>query len=411
MSDQVATIAIPPHVPPALVMDYPLSQGKTSFDNGFRTVIPAIHDDLPEIFYSPMAGPGMTPAWVVRRMEDLKRIYLDTEHFTSHGLAPFSMLVGETWSMVPLEIDPPLHGHYRAMMNALFLPKAVRKLEGKIRDYAVNYIGKFKDKGECEFMQEFAFEYPIVVILEVLGLPQEMVGQFLQWENGLLHEAEFEKIAVAARAVADYLRSVIAERRINPGDDIISYATTARVDGRLMSDDELLGLAYTLFAGGLDTVSTTLGNMFRCLADNPDLQQRLRDDPSLIPDAIEELLRLHSPSTTSRTCTKAVTIRGVAIMPGDRVMMSTSLGSMDPMEFDRPNEIVVGRRPKENHLAFGYGVHRCIGVHLARAELRIAFEEFLKTIPPFRIRPGAKIKTYLSNVIQIDNLPLIWKTS
>ena len=408
MSELMPAYAIPPHVPPNLVMDFPLAQGNSSYENGFVDIIPKIHAEYPEIFYARDALAGNTPAWVLRRAEDLRRVYLDTEHFSSHGLAPFALLLQQDWSMVPLEIDPPLHGHYRAMMNSLFLPKAILRLEEKIRDYARTYIARFKDKGSCEFMKEFAFEYPIVVVLELLGLPQSMVTQFLEWEHGLLHEPDIQKIAGATGSVARYLRGVIADRRINPGNDVLSFATTASVDGRAMIDDELLGFAFTLFAGGLDTVATTLGNMFRCLAENPSLQQRLRDEPGLIPDAIEELLRIHSPSTTNRTCIKPTTIKGISILPGDRVLMSTTLGSLDPIEFPQPNEVIIGRERKERHLGFGYGIHRCIGVHLARTELRIAFEELLDALPQFHIQPDAKILSYLANVIQIDNLPLAW---
>jgi cytochrome P450 len=406
MSELLAEAEIPEHVPQGLVMDYPFTQGQSTTSLAHDELVPELQARYPDIFYARGVYSGGGDSWMLMRAEDISRVFRDTEHFSVKGFSPFGALTGGGWHMIPQESDPPQHAAYRAMLNPIFSPRAIAQLKTKIRGYAVKYISRFQDRGECEFMEEFAFEYPITVILEFLGLPQDMLKQFLAWEHDLMRGSSIEAIAGSANAVLEYLRTIVAERRKSPGDDLLSYAMKAEVDGHSLSDIELLGFAFNLYAGGLDTVSTMLGHMFRYLAIHPDLQTRLREAPDLIPAAVEELLRLHAPTTTHRTCVKETTIRGVTIRPGDKIALVTAFGSRDAAKFDRPNELVLNRTAP--HLTFGAGNHRCVGMHLARMELTIAFEEFLSRIPHFHIREGATIVTQLPNVIQIDRLPLVW---
>jgi cytochrome P450 len=395
---------IPDHVPPSLVLPYPYVFGTTTERDPFNDLAAEIHRG-PPVFWAENAYPGGVSAWVVRRNEDMKAIYLDTDHFSNKDFAPFAKLIGETWSELPAETDPPMHGLYRVFVNPIFTPKALAKLNDRITQYAREYILAFRDKGACEFMGDFAFEFPIKVFLELMGLPLDLTKQFLKWEFALLHSDNIADIITATRSVVDYLRGEIEDRMVNPTDDLITYGVQAEIEGRKLTDDELVGFAFNLFIGGLDTVSTHMGLQFLHLARHQDHQATLRAHPEMVPDAVEEMMRGYAAVTTFRTCTKPITIQGVQFLPGDKVAMATTLAGRDPEAYDRPNEIILDR--KSQHVGFAYGPHLCVGLHLARREMRTAMQEFLANIPAFSLKPGAVIKHYVGMVQPVE-LPLVW---
>ncbi|MDB6061343.1 MAG: cytochrome [Verrucomicrobiaceae bacterium] len=397
---------IPAHVPRELIRDdYPFIMGMSTSENPFKTMVPALHKN-PDIIYSTNFYVGYQPAWIPRRLDDIQALYLDTEHFSTKGLSPFPILMGESWDLVPIETDPPQHTMYRTLLNPLFTPRKMQVLEDKVRFSARQFIDMFKDRGECEFMNEFAFRFPIVVFLDLMGLPYERLEQFMEWEFGLLHSMDIEGITRATQHVCAYLREMIETRRKKPVDDLISFGVTAKVDGRGLTDDELMGFCFNLFIGGLDTVSTNLSWQMRHLAEYSADQKRLRENPELIQPALEELYRRYAAVTTTRICTKQTQIRGVTIMPGDRVAMPTTLANTDPAAWENPFEVDFDRAPR--HLTFGYGIHRCIGAALARRESAIALEELLAALPEFRVQEGAEIVTELGPILQLKNLPLVW---
>jgi len=395
---------IPDHVPPSLVRPFPYVFGMTTPEDPFGDWAAAVHEG-PDIFYAPHAYPGGSPAWVVRRAEDLRKIYLDTDTFSSKDFSPFSKLAGDTWINTPVEIDPPEHAKYRAFINPLFTPKAMAKLDEKIRSYAAEYVESVREKGSCEFMEDFAFEFPIKVFLELMDFPLSNTKQFLEWEYGLLHEMDMWKIAEATRNVVGFLREQIEDRRKNPRDDIISYALGVEIDGRKLTEDELVGFSFNLFIGGLDTVSTNMGHQFLHLARNPQDQKLLKENPKLIPNAIDEMMRAYAAVTTFRTCTKETEFGGVKMMPGDKVMMSTTLAGRDPEEFPNPEQVSFDRKPRL--LSWGFGPHMCVGMHLAKREMRIAIEEFVNRIPEFSVKPDHQVEYHLG-MIQPVTLPLVW---
>jgi cytochrome P450 len=325
---------IPAHVPAELVRPFPYILGaKTKVPP--HSFIKAIHEG-PEVIWAERCFNGVRGAWVPRRAEDLQRIYHDNEHYTSRGFAPFADLVGDTWYFVPAELDPPKHSLMRAAINPLFTPKRMAALEDKIRGYAREAIATFRDRGSCEFMSEFAFEFPVKVFMEMMGLPQSGVKQFLAWEHGFIHEHDLEKVKDATRAVVAYLREQIEDRRGNPRDDFITFGVQAEVEGRKFDDNELVGFCVNLFLGGLDTVSSTMGMHFLHLAERPDHQAILRAKPEMTPDAIEEMMRAYATVATSRECIKEDKIGGVTVKPGDKVHMATFLASHDPAAYPNP---------------------------------------------------------------------------
>jgi cytochrome P450 len=333
--------ALPDHVPPDLVRPYPYILGHTTTAEP-HSFIAAIHEG-PEVFWAENSVSGYRGSWVPRRAEDLQKIYFDSEHYTVRGFAPFSKMVGDTWYLVPAEVDPPHHSVLRAMVNPVFSPRKMAELEEKIRGYARDYVAGFRDRGGCEFMRDFAFEFPIKVFLELMGLPQERTAQFMEWEHKLLHEPNLEEIKHATRAVVAYLREEMEDRRVNPRDDLVTYGVQAEVVGRKLNDDELVGFCFNLFIGGLDTVSTNMALQFRHLAEHPEHQSILRANPAMIPDAIDEMMRAYAAVATSRECIKETTIRGVTVKPGDKVTMATFLAGRDPAAYPNPGEVILDR--------------------------------------------------------------------
>jgi cytochrome P450 len=397
------TTTIPTHVPPELVKEIPMVRGTTTTARPHEEIQAINHG--PDVFYATNA-PNGGQAWILRRIEHCRQVYMDTEHFSNANYAPFPKLTGGDWRMVPIDFDPPVHTRYRMILNPLLGPKAIAALDQKMVEDAREYITAFKDRGHCDFMREFAYEFPIRIFLELMDLPREKTAEFLKWERGMLYGANMEEVQASTQSVVDYLRAEIAARRENPGDDFIGHALRAEVEGRRLDDNELLGFCFTLFIGGLDTVVVHLGHMFRYLAENPEQQALLRGDPSLIPNAVEEMMRAFGSAGGNRTCVKETTIGGVTIKPGDKVMMYTGLASRDPDEFAGPNELRFDRRPR--HISFGYGPHLCIGVHLARREMHIAIRTMLEMLPPFSLEPGAEIVSEMFGLYQVRALPLVW---
>jgi cytochrome P450 len=281
-----------------------------------------------------------------------------------------------------------------------------RELLAVVREVARDTIAKFKNDGECEFMQAFALRFPIIVFLDLMGLPRNRMEQFLEWESMLNHSVQLEDVAKATRLTVDYLRGLIEDRRKNPVDDLVSFAVTAMVDGRKLNDNELIGLCVNLFVGGLDTVTTNIAWQIRHLAEHPEDQRRLRADPSLVPKAVEEMYRCYASVTTFRTCIKQTTLHGVTIMPGDKIAMPTTLANTDPAVWDHPFDVEFDRGSR--HITFAYGVHRCVGAPLARRESIIALEELLAALPEFSIAEGEELITVLGPILQPKNVPLVW---
>ena len=396
---------IPAHVPRELVRPFPYILGAVTKAKP-HSYIKEIHEG-PDIFWAERCFVGVQGAWVIRTLKDLQQVYYDTEHFTSLGFEPFAKLIGESWVFVPAELDGRIHEVMRAAINPLFTPKRMAMLEDKIRVYARESIATFRDRGACEFMNDFAFEFPVKIFLELMGLPQSGVKQFLEWEHGFIHEHDIEKIKDSTRAVVSYLRAEIEDRRANPRDDFISFGVQAQVDGRTLNDDELVGFCVNLFLGGLDTVSSNMGLHFTHLAERQDHQAILRANPAMIPDAIDEMMRAYAAVATSRECTKETKIANVTIKPGDKVHMATFLPARDPEAYPNPDEVILDR--KSRHVSFGYGPHLCLGMHLARREMRIAMEEMLAALPEFRIKPGFEMNYFLAATIQPVELPLVWQ--
>jgi cytochrome P450 len=240
-----------------------------------------------------------------------------------------------------------------------------------------------------------------------MGMPRERLGDFLAWERAMIRPASAEDAVAGMTAVIAYLEQFIREQRVHPTTDLMRGVLSARYnDERALSEKEVLGVCFILYIGGLDTVFSTLGWTFWHLAQDPALQQRLRDRPEDVTQAVEELLRAYSVASSARTVARDFTFHGVTMRAGDEVLLSLPLAGRDPQAYDDPHRVDIDRPVR--HIAFGTGPHTCIGLRLAKREIRIVLETLLARFADIRMPAGAQITFHTSNVFGVDHLPLEW---
>ncbi len=404
-SARVNMASVPMHVPPEMVVPYDLLRVSGTHSDPFKVM----HGfrEHGQIFYTPVHFSNPTGAWVLTDAESIRSVLQNPALFSSKGVSGFSRLLGESWDMIPLELDPPEHTKFRALLNPLLAPGKIAKMQDGVRTACIELIERLKAKPDCDFMRDFGRPFPVLIFLQLMGLPAGDFHRVLEWEDALLQGKTVEARVEAAAAIRDYLQDLAVQRRQQPTDDLISFAVQAKVDGVPLTDDEILEICYLLFVGGLDTVASSLGFYFKYLAEYPEQQNRLRENAALIPDAVEELLRVHSVVMVSRFVTEDTEFRGVKMKKGDCLAIYTTFASFDPDEIEQPDRVDFDRSPNR-HIAFSYGPHRCIGSHLARRELVIALEEWMRLVPPFHIRENAEVLMHGGVVFGVGSLPLSW---
>lgn len=405
---RVDTSNVPAHVPKELIVDYDI-WATAEHDDPFKSV-DRFHQG-PPIFYTPVHYAGNAGAWILTRAEDIAKVMSDPAQFGSKSKSGFTALIGESWDLAPLEVDPPEHRQLRSVLDPIFSPKRIEALTPGLREFCNKLIDGFIAKGEVEFVDDFARPYPVKIFLELMGLPMDDFDQFVEWGEMLLRSPTIEGRVKGGQAIRDYLLQLIEERQRNPaGDDVTSRVVNAIVDGKPLPPHRLIGMIYLLFIAGLDTTASSLGFFFKHLAENQQNQQRLREHPELIPQAVEELLRTHSVVTTGRRVMSDTTFNGVLMKEGDWIAIGLMFGSRDPAEHQRAAEIDFDR-PMNRHMAFATGVHRCLGSHLGRKELVIAMEEWLKRVPAFSVKQGELPRMHGGIVFGVDYLPLSWQAA
>jgi len=399
---------VPAHVPPEMVGDFSLftSPGMARTSNGDPQAAAAVALNGPRIFYSQMNTRDGRGTWVVTRADDQRRVLQDPETFSSHR-SIFASALGESWPMIPLEIDPPRHALYRSLLNPLLSPKRVIAMEEAVRERAGILIDKILASGtSCDVMDAFAFPFAVNIFLRFLGLSDDRLEEFVTWANDLLH-GDDEQRPRAARTIVEFIRSLAEERRREPVDDFMTFVVQAEIEGRPLDDQEVMGIGVLLFVAGLDTVAAAIGFDLRYLAEHPEDQELLRREPDRIVLAKEEMLRAFSTVQMIRVATRDVDFEGAPIKKGDYISCASMIANRDPDEFENPEMLDLGR-VGNRHTAFATGPHRCIGSHLARREIEVALEEWLARVPRFRIKEGTAPITYGGHVFGIEGLVLDW---
>ena len=348
--------------------------------------------------------------YVLTRYEDILGAYQDPETFSTDAVTVFEPDPSYQW--IPHMIGGDEHRQWRRALGPYFSPKAIGELDERIRGWAARLLDSLVSRGECDVIADFSFYYPTTIFLGLMGLPPEHLDQFMAWEADILHsrgatpeEIESNRMSAMA-AVSGYFRSVIADRRAHPGDDLISHAIGFQVDGRPVTDDEVTSYCFFMFMAGLDTVAAALGYALYHFATHPDDRRRIVAEPTLIPAAVEEILRVYAFTIPARKVKKDIEVAGCPIAAGSMVQLPIRAATRDERAFAGGADVRIDRTPN-NHIAFGAGPHRCLGSHLARHELVIALEEWHRRIPDYRLADGAAIFE-VGRSSGPDAVPLRW---
>ncbi|MBC8364652.1 MAG: cytochrome P450 [Actinobacteria bacterium] len=353
---------------------------------------------------------GPVSATLVSRHEDVVTVLRNPEVFSSGADA---VQIGQIRPLIPLQIDPPDHSRFRRLLDPLFAPRRIAPLEERTRVLVSGLIDAVADDGGCNFHSAVAEPLPSTVFLELLGLPVDRAAEFIALKDGIIRppassrEDRLEMVAATGSQIYAVLQDVVDARLDERRDDFISAFLDAEVDGERLTPEDVIDICYLFFLAGLDTVTASLDCMLARLAQHPAERQRLVDDPTTIPHAVEEMLRWETPVTSvARITTSDTELSGCPIAAGTLVSVMIGSANTDEAAWEDVDEVDFDRAANK-HLAFGGGVHRCLGSHLARMELRVTLEEWHARIPDYRLADGAEL-LYSPNLRQVDDLPLVW---
>jgi cytochrome P450 len=367
----------------------------------YNPFIPEVHAN-PYPMYArlraedPVHWSPLMEAWVLTRYDDVAAVLTDSRFSADRRQArnrfadeiarreeefgPF----GRTRTM--LTSDPPEHTRLRRLVSKAFTPRMVEGLRPRIQAIVDELLDGVAESGRMDVIRDLAYPLPVIVIAEMLGVPPDHRDQFKHWSDEivgvlggpLVPQETLERSRVAVHELAEYLHGVIAERRREPREDLVSGLIAAEEQGQILSEDEMLATAMLLLVAGNETTTNLIGNGMLSLLRNPEQMARLRADPSRVPAAVEELLRYDGPvQATGRVAMEDVEIGGQKVTQGQAVLTVLGAANRDPARFERPDKLALDRQPNE-HVAFGDGIHFCLGAPLARAEGQIAFETLLR---------------------------------
>lgn len=313
------------------------------------------------------------------RYDDVTAILQDPETFANGG-------VQESKLLMPMIVymDAPRHKSLRTLLSRVFTPKRVAALEPFVRAASQRLLDESAKSSRCNFMHDFASQLPSIVICDLIGIPEERRRAFLFYTESMIETGPRTRpIEEPAGKIYAEFETLLAERRKEPREDLMSALLGAEVDGVKLSEQELLGFCFNLVIGGTDTTMNLIGNGAVLLAQNPSQRAALADDASGIPNAVEEMLRIETPTQTlPRRTTRDVEFNGVTVPAESRVLICYGAANHDDRAFAAPDQFDIGQK-RSRHLAFGLGSHHCLGAALARLEARIAFEELLTRYPDY----------------------------
>lgn len=406
MGSSTAAVAnVPDHVPEELVWDHRLNDFTAELDDPF-VAAGRLHEG-PGIIWATEASLGK-PGWVFTQHDLIRDAFQDYEHFSSARDATTSDVLGSMMRMIPVEVDPPEHHLYRRILNPFFTPMHVRTYTGMVQETCDGLVDKIAARGECEFISEFAEVFPNSIFLSLLGMPQDQLQQFLEWERQLLRsgdQSDYEASTQAAGHIFRYLHGFIAEQRENPDrTEFINGLIEGTIHGRPLNEMEILGTCFLFYVAGLDTVYSTLGWIMRHLALDQGLQDRLRNNLDDIPKAVDEFTRAYAVPAPHRRVTGDFEFHGVKLREGDTVLLPIYLAARDPRTYSDPHRIDIDRGARS--ITFGTGPHICLGVHLAKRELRTVLEAFLTRFRSIRMPEGGAYEYHTGGVLGVDKLTL-----
>ncbi|AHI01424.1 cytochrome P450 [Kutzneria albida] len=365
---------------------------------------------------SRLALPDGTAGWLVTRYEDARAVMSDPrfssnpENFTS----PFRYIPPEERQQVPpgmfISMDPPHHTRYRRLLTGQFTVRRMRALEPRIEQIVTEHLDAMQAAGStADLVADFALPIPSLVICELLGVPYADRADFQQWSNVLLQvDLPIERTREASESIRRYMTALVQAKRVEPGDDMLSGLIAADAE---LTDDEIAGMGFLLLIAGHETTANMLGLSTFLLLQHPEQIAAMREDPAVVTTAVEELLRYLSVVQfgTIRGALEDVELGGHVIRAGETVVASLAAANRDPERFAEPDQLDVGRK-QSTHVAFGHGVHQCLGQQLARVEMQIAFRELFKRLPGLRLNttPDQVELRHNAVVYGVKSLPVAW---
>jgi hypothetical protein len=342
--------------------------------------------------------------------EAVKQIAYDTEHFSSRRVVVRDVRPEPPFPSPPITADPPEHKPAKQLLLPPFTPDAMRKLEPRVRAICNELIDEFIGDGKCDAAARYTRHIPVRAIAHMLGIPETDGDLFIKWIHEIL-EVGIKDNDILMRAIGEmnaYFAGHVELRKKQPTDDLISTLMSARgKDGQPLSDGHILGSLRLLLIAGIDTTWSAIGSSLWHLAKTPADRARLIAEPALLPTAIEEFLRAYSPVTMAREVMKETVISGCPVKPGNMVLLSFPAANRDPAVFPDADKVVIDRQ-ENRHAAFGLGIHRCVGSNLARMEMTVAIEEWLKRIPDFRLDPAGEVTWSEGTVRGPRQLPMLF---
>jgi cytochrome P450 len=348
--------------------------------------------------------------WALSRYDDVVRALHDPDTFCSRfGIT----LEADNPLPMMLTTDPPDHTALRRLVSRAFTPRRVTDLEPAIRTLSRDYLDALGDRPSVDLIADYAALLPMDVISKLLGVPDGDQRQLREWSDALLHREEGDMAVTpagidAAYQLYKYFSAFVAERRVDPGDDDLAAALVAAESaGERLTDDQVVGFLFLLIIAGNETTTKLLGNCLLALQRFPSERAKVLADPARIPDAVEEILRFEtSTQLMARTLTRDVELHDRKMPEGDKVLLLLGSGNRDERVWDRPDVYDIDRSWPTHHLAFGHGIHVCLGAALARLEMRVSLEEFLVRHPRYEIDEGALERMHSGNVRGYSRMPI-----
>lgn len=332
-------------------------------------------------------------SWMVAGYDDIRDLARDTNRFTSRAIevaGPLESAGG--LHLPPLTSDAPEHRPNRDVLMPYFMPAKVAEMEPMIRAEARRLVELLAAKGRGDVIEDFAQPLTLSVLTSILGVPDG--SQIADWMVRMIRVGPKDQTirAEAVREIIAYIDGLLAERERagNTGGDLLSYLNTAEIDGEALSRKHRIGAGFLVLIAGADTTWSAIGSIIWHLATHPEDLRRLVAEPDLLDTAIEEFLRYYAPVTVGRLAVEDVDVHGRCVHAGERVVLPFAAANRDPAVFEDPDELQVTRR-RNRHITFGSGAHRCLGSNLARLELRVTLEEWLRAMPSFRLEQGEQI--------------------
>lgn len=396
----------PDHVPADRIVDFDFFDVPAGVTDPTQIWHDLVRRGVPPIFYTPRNGGH----WVFLNYHDVVEAYRNHEIFSTYQtpIPPIDSFP----VMQPQGVDPPDNKVFRQLLSPMFTPLAVRRMTEGLQNRAQSLIDKFAGKGECDFIADYAEQFPTGTFLDLFGLAEERLPEFLALANTFFRSTDNEVRAKNVTDIYAVLDTLFREKEKNPGQDIASTIVMARdADGKQHGWDDILNCGFLLFVAGLDTVTNTMAYVWRYLATNPAARahfiERL-DDPAASMLALEELMRINAVSNLFRRITHDCQYKGVQFKRNDRLVLPNTVANRDPSVFENAMEIDLDRKVN-NHVTFGVGPHRCMGSHLAKREILVSIQMWLKQIPDFELaeEEGA-ISAFGGSVMGFELLKLKW---